>query len=630
MVPDIQLHDKNGRKYFYFKKKKINVPNGFTKKKAKALYKWLQKLDRKKKKKKAVRRRPNINKSKKIDQNTAIAQVNLGNQGQQVVGKYEDKINSLINQLQQQQQEVTRRQPRRRPRQHGDDDDGGFPIRANDGGFPIREDDPDNGRPNDEADIEAFTNHFRRYRDNPEQLGLELYDPQPEQVVRVNRRPPPPPREVEVSFDLPEYSIPSSSSTSLSSDPSRRDYKFPGDRQEDRTANKRISQIQREYNREFDSLVPDQAIPELFTFVPPPPTTVPSPAKPLTFNVPNLSLSSFTPYTPRTHPPASALVAQSPAKTEAPKTETVPAKTAPAKQSNLVSGASIEELTQQAKDRGERKWLKAKENAYNEVFTKEREHLRVQAASQSKPIPWVQALIRGINPTLPTDNQIDARPVLGLTTLLKNYAHGLAIKAQLEVGTKEEWQDKEVDALIQQHGLGSSGQEGGLYDDQIQKMMKMYEPEFKGVIASDDIKTLLPKITPHSRLGFIINTEPHNTKGEHWQAVYIDARPNGSQSVEFFDSFGRVMPEHLRKDIKLIIEMLKPKTFLKLKENRVVMQKDSTSNCGFFSVRYLIDRFRGVPFADATGWNENFKIYDRERNESEIERMKRMPKFNYL
>jgi len=143
----------------------------------------------------------------------------------------------------------------------------------------------------------------------------------------------------------------------------------------------------------------------------------------------------------------------------------------------------------------------------------------------------------------------------------------------------------------------------GLYDDQLEKMMKMYQPEFKGVIARDEIKTLLPKIQPKSRVGFILNLDPADKAGSHWVAIFIDARSSGSKSIEYFDSFGRVIPDDILKDLKLLVEMLQPGTLLKLKSNHVVMQDDKSSNCGYFAMRFLIDRFRGVPFSDATGFN---------------------------
>ena len=79
-----------------------------------------------------------------------------------------------------------------------------------------------------------------------------------------------------------------------------------------------------------------------------------------------------------------------------------------------------------------------------------------------------------------------------------------------------------------------------------------------------------------------------------------------------------------------IIEQGTHDELLKLKQNRVVHQQNESANCGFFAMRFLIDRFRGVSFADCTGFNDTFKVYDRERNEYEIERMKRLPPFSYV
>ena len=109
----------------------------------------------------------------------------------------------------------------------------------------------------------------------------------------------------------------------------------------------------------------------------------------------------------------------------------------------------------------------------------------------------------------------------------------------------------------------------------------------------DEIKTLLPHIEPRSRLAFIINTDPHDKPGKHWAAVYIDARdtPGSSNSLEYFDSFGRSIPSDILEDWKLILKMLK----------HIVHQPDDTSNCGYICCKFLIDRFSGKSFSDASG-----------------------------
>src|SRR3954463_8884264 len=94
--------------------------------------------------------------------------------------------------------------------------------------------------------------------------------------------------------------------------------------------------------------------------------------------------------------------------------------------------------------------------------------------------------------------------------------------------------------------------------------------DFKGCIMRDEIKKLMPLVHEKSRIAFIINTDPHTMEGQHWDAVYIDARdgPESSNSIEWFDSFGRPMPQDILNDCKLLLKMLKPSTVLKLKENQ--------------------------------------------------------------
>jgi len=172
---------------------------------------------------------------------------------------------------------------------------------------------------------------------------------------------------------------------------------------------------------------------------------------------------------------------------------------------------------------------------------------------------------------------------------------------------------------------------GGLYDDEIDTIMSRYK-DFKGCIMRDEIKKLLPDINHQSRVAFIINTQDHDKPGMHWDAVYIDARngPESSNSLEWYDSFGRSIPSDILEDCKLILKVLKPATILKVKENKVIHQKDETSNCGWFCCKFLIDRFRGQPFSEATGYDDKIKINHSNEDEAEIERLKKTPPFKYI
>jgi len=183
---------------------------------------------------------------------------------------------------------------------------------------------------------------------------------------------------------------------------------------------------------------------------------------------------------------------------------------------------------------------------------------------------------------------------------------------------------------VEKAGKGKSAS-SGLYDDQIEKIMSHFK-DFRGCIMRDEIKNLLPQIRPHSRVAFIINNQDHKSPGQHWDAVYIDARngPESSNSLEWFDSFARPMPADIREDCKLILKCLKPETILKLKENRIVHQSDDSSNCGYFCCRFLIDRFRGKSFSEASGYDDHVKIDHSKQDEKEIERLKQYPPFNYV
>jgi hypothetical protein len=128
-----------------------------------------------------------------------------------------------------------------------------------------------------------------------------------------------------------------------------------------------------------------------------------------------------------------------------------------------------------------------------------------------------------------------------------------------------------------------------------------------------------------------MNTDPHNMPGKHWQAIYIDARngPESSNSLEFYDSFGDSIPEDVLNDCKLIIKKLNPENYLKLKENKVVHQSDRSQNCGYFAMRFLIDRYRGKSFSEATGFDK-IDLNRIKKNENEIEKLKDLPPFKYV
>ena len=158
---------------------------------------------------------------------------------------------------------------------------------------------------------------------------------------------------------------------------------------------------------------------------------------------------------------------------------------------------------------------------------------------------------------------------------------------------------------------------------QIDKIMKPYGDKYLGCCSSDTIEEeILPKVKPQSKGCFVVNTDKETGPGEHWTSVYYDATPNGSHSIEFFDSYGDDPDKPIDKGIQEVAHKLNCQNYLKYKINSVCWQgnktgtKKESSNCGYFAVKFLIDRLRGKSFQESTCYDAS-KI-----GEKNIERFK--------
>jgi len=174
---------------------------------------------------------------------------------------------------------------------------------------------------------------------------------------------------------------------------------------------------------------------------------------------------------------------------------------------------------------------------------------------------------------------------------------------------------------------GKSDSEDGLYSDQIDKIMNKLKPKgYLGCVARDEIKGLIKKAQPGKPAGFISNIDTSKQKGSHWVAVYIDPK----SSLEYYDSFAEEMPKSMEPDVFKLADKIKTADFLKYKTNGVIQQDDKSANCGFFAMRFLIDRMdRGKSFVEATGYDKAIADKSKE-NEKQIERLKKMRPFSYL
>lgn len=165
---------------------------------------------------------------------------------------------------------------------------------------------------------------------------------------------------------------------------------------------------------------------------------------------------------------------------------------------------------------------------------------------------------------------------------------------------------------------GSGSKLPALYSDEIEEFFedpKDY-PQFGGVISADEIRKL-PKKIP---IGFIMNLDKRNQPGSHWVAVYIS-----NDSIEYFDPFGKDPTDQFKKDITNFVNSMHLPIMMKFKINKVQRQHGNSFKCGYHSIRFLDDRFRGIPFYKASGYDsvqsgENIKdtFSDWERGEKNI------------
>lgn len=166
----------------------------------------------------------------------------------------------------------------------------------------------------------------------------------------------------------------------------------------------------------------------------------------------------------------------------------------------------------------------------------------------------------------------------------------------------------------EQDGLGRQ-RLTDLSETQINDLMSKYKKNgYIGTFAADEWDRILNDPLVHRKfetICWIMNTDPRNKPGAHWQAFLINLQNNklGGPSAEFFDSFGRQIPRQALVEFKKVIEKLEPKVMLKMKVNRVKLQRDDTGSCGAMCCKYLKDRLSGIPFKVATGFN----IADAER-----------------
>jgi hypothetical protein len=166
-------------------------------------------------------------------------------------------------------------------------------------------------------------------------------------------------------------------------------------------------------------------------------------------------------------------------------------------------------------------------------------------------------------------------------------------------------------AFYKMNGYGEyENDDDGIFNDELEEIFKDKMNKFLPVIASDKMHTLLPLVNKDTKkFGWIQNTEPQKSAsgGRHWVAYFIDV-PN--MEVNYYDSLVEndgIPPKESMKGLKKIVDKIHPEYYLKFKYNTIRDQHPSSKNCGYFALKFIMDRYRNIPFKSATGYD---KVYD--------------------
>ena len=134
-------------------------------------------------------------------------------------------------------------------------------------------------------------------------------------------------------------------------------------------------------------------------------------------------------------------------------------------------------------------------------------------------------------------------------------------------------------------------------DIQINHMLRILRPTFKGVYAKDDV--LPVKNFPSS---MIVNESDWGTGGTHWVAIYFDQYGNS----EFFDSYGKV-------PIPGIMRYILKNTIGSFNMSHVQYQAYESDVCGHYCIYYLTKKAKGIGL---NSMMKQFSIKDHKSNDN--------------
>jgi hypothetical protein len=149
------------------------------------------------------------------------------------------------------------------------------------------------------------------------------------------------------------------------------------------------------------------------------------------------------------------------------------------------------------------------------------------------------------------------------------------------------------------------GSGDGLYNDQIEQIMKKRINNFVPVVAKDQVDSLLGYVKKGDKFfSAVVNTDP-SSGGRHWRCIVMDNRDD-FPSAEYFDPLCETMKpeESLLNVMREISKKMNPEKYFKYKFSEIRRQSFNKSNCGYHVCKYIEDRYNGVPFSEASGYDD--------------------------
>lgn len=157
-------------------------------------------------------------------------------------------------------------------------------------------------------------------------------------------------------------------------------------------------------------------------------------------------------------------------------------------------------------------------------------------------------------------------------------------------------------------GEGKKGDDG-LYNDQIQDILQKRIKNFVPVVPADKVEELLRYVgRGDKQFAAVVNTDDSSGAGKHWTCVFFDNRDD-FPSCEFFDPLAEdgKPSEALLSVMRKISKRMNPEKYFKYKFNKIRRQSLLTSNCGYHVCKFIEDRYNGIPFSEASGYDDYMK-----------------------